>query len=221
MARDEGSGGFRLGSCLFTLVEPHAGHEVAFHRWYERDHFYAGMLAAPHCFAGRRWVAPRTLRELPGALGRGSFLATYWIEQGHHDAFLEWAGAALRRLQGEGRMFEHRDHLHTAFCDLVAWDGLDPDGVPPELALDHPFAGLVAVAGGDAPEPGGTVALRLSWSPRPTPGFDVPNDPMHLLFLDTHPAEAWPDLRPAMEAATWAAAFVPTIPGTDAYLDEL
>src|SRR5690606_13438681 len=28
-----------LGSALFTLVDPHRGHEVAYNRWYERDHF--------------------------------------------------------------------------------------------------------------------------------------------------------------------------------------
>ena len=32
----------KLGSMLFTLVEPRRGHEVAYNRWYERDHFYAG-----------------------------------------------------------------------------------------------------------------------------------------------------------------------------------
>ena len=36
-------GEVRLGSMLFTLVEPHRGHEVAYNRWYERDHFYAGL----------------------------------------------------------------------------------------------------------------------------------------------------------------------------------
>ena len=29
----------KLGSMLLTLVEPHRGHEVAYNRWYERDHF--------------------------------------------------------------------------------------------------------------------------------------------------------------------------------------
>ena len=37
-------GEVRLGSMLFTLVEPHRGHEVAYNRWYERDHFYAGFV---------------------------------------------------------------------------------------------------------------------------------------------------------------------------------
>ena len=29
---------------LFTLVDPHLGHEVAYNRWYERDHYYGGCM---------------------------------------------------------------------------------------------------------------------------------------------------------------------------------
>ena len=49
----------RVGSMLFTLVDPEKGHEVAYNRWYERDHFYAGCMVGPWLFAGSRWVAPR------------------------------------------------------------------------------------------------------------------------------------------------------------------
>ena len=49
----------KLGSILFTLVEPHRGYEVAYNRWYERDHFYAGCMVGPGILAGKRWVAPR------------------------------------------------------------------------------------------------------------------------------------------------------------------
>ena len=47
------------GSALFTLVDPSKGHEVAYNRWYERDHFYAGCMIGPWLFAGKRWVATR------------------------------------------------------------------------------------------------------------------------------------------------------------------
>ncbi|MEY2643042.1 MAG: hypothetical protein RLZZ368_1689, partial [Actinomycetota bacterium] len=33
-----------LGTLLFTMVEPHKGYEVEYNRWYERDHFYGGVL---------------------------------------------------------------------------------------------------------------------------------------------------------------------------------
>ena len=51
----------KLGSMLFTIVEPHRGHEVAYNRWYERDHFYSGCLIGPYNFAGRRFVATAEL----------------------------------------------------------------------------------------------------------------------------------------------------------------
>ncbi len=53
-----------VGTMLFTLVEPHVGHEVAYNRWYERDHFYAGCLVGKSWFAGKRWVATRSLKDL-------------------------------------------------------------------------------------------------------------------------------------------------------------
>src|SRR6516165_5842572 len=54
----------RIGSGLITMVEPHIGHEHAYNRWYEDDHYYAGCLAMPWMFAGRRWVAPVDLQKL-------------------------------------------------------------------------------------------------------------------------------------------------------------
>ena len=37
----------RVGSMLFTMVDPHRGHEVEYNRWYERDHFYGGCMTGP------------------------------------------------------------------------------------------------------------------------------------------------------------------------------
>ena len=37
----------KVGSMLLTLVDPHRGYEVAYNRWYERDHYYAGCLVGP------------------------------------------------------------------------------------------------------------------------------------------------------------------------------
>lgn len=33
--------GVRPGHALITMVEPHPGHEFAYNRWYEDDHFYS------------------------------------------------------------------------------------------------------------------------------------------------------------------------------------
>jgi hypothetical protein len=54
----------KVGSMLFTMVEPHKGHEVEYNRWYERDHFYAGCMIGAWQFAGRRFVATRDLKSL-------------------------------------------------------------------------------------------------------------------------------------------------------------
>ena len=80
---------------LFTLVDPNLGHEVAYNRWYERDHFYGGCMTGPYCFAGVRWVSTRELKDLrfptdeTNALANpwdsGSYLAIYWVEEAHHD----------------------------------------------------------------------------------------------------------------------------------------
>lgn len=212
--------GIELGTCLFTVVEPAPGQAGAYNAWYERDHFYAGMMAMPHCFAGRRWVATAALKALTG-VERGSFLATYWIEAGCHDAFAQAAFDAFARLSAKGRMFEGREHVHTGFYELDAAVRRHADGMPPALALDHPFAGVVAALGGAAPPPGDAVALVLTWRPIATPGFEGPADPLHLLFLDAAPEECAGDWRPAVAGATWARAFIPTVPGTTAHLDAL
>lgn len=55
--------GVHPGHALITMVEPHPGHEYAYNRWYEDDHYYAGAMAMPWMFAGRRWVATRGSRN--------------------------------------------------------------------------------------------------------------------------------------------------------------
>jgi len=37
----------KIGRMLFTMVDPNRGYEVAYNRWYERDHFYAGCMIGP------------------------------------------------------------------------------------------------------------------------------------------------------------------------------
>ena len=146
-------GEVRLGSMLFTLVEPHRGHEVAYNRWYERDHFYAGCMVGPWLFAGRRFVATRALKDLRfgsdadlfGGVDLGSYLAVYWILEGRHDDHVDWALRQVQWLHANGRMFGERDHIHTLLY-RHEWTarGAGNGAVPAELALDHPFGGLTA-----------------------------------------------------------------------------
>lgn len=251
-------GEVRLGSMLFTLVEPHRGHEVAYNRWYERDHFYAGCMVGPWLFAGRRFVATRDLKALRfgsdvdrfGGAALGSYVAVYWILDEHHDDHVDWALRQVHWLHANGRMFGERDHVHTlmyrhAFTAAAAGD----DAVPAELALDHPFGGLTATL--VRPAPGVTAAqlgafvterfepeLELGFTPVPL----LPSAPvtqqgqdgiedclLHLSFTATSPAWGWGDQRAAAAAlqqagvgeVLWAAPFIPTVPGTDTYVDQL
>jgi len=260
-----------LGSMLVTLVEPHRGHEVAYNRWYERDHFYAGCTIGPYLFAARRFVATARLKRLrapdPSAITqspwRGSYLALYWVLDGYHDLWNRWAVDQVRALHQAGRMFAERDHVHTLLY-RYAWQvsraggpGTDDPGVPAELALDYPAAGLVAMwvdaAAGDdagavrqwlqhevAPAHLDSTAAAVVVAAQPLPLLiDAPgNVPraegddqriLTLWFLDRDPAEVWDGVMGAVAAVgasrraqvVAALPFIPTVPGTDRYTDEL
>lgn len=147
----------RLGAMLFTLVDPTRGNEVAYNRWYERDHFYGGVMVGPGTLAGARWVATRALKDLrfpadvpadaavADPIDAGSFLATYFIEAGQIAEHFAWANAEVFKLYEAGRGFDERVHAHTALYTFQRAHHRDPDGVPVELALDHRFAGLSSV----------------------------------------------------------------------------
>jgi hypothetical protein len=249
-------GEIRLGSALFTLVEPHRGHEVAYNRWYERDHFYAGCMIGPWYFAGRRWVCTRDLKDMrvggePPLFGddrAGSYLALYWTLKGRFRENTDWSTRQVHWLHDNGRMFAERDHIHTLLYLFKGAETRDADGVPPELALDHPFRGLGAVvverAGEDAspprpaPDADGAVALVLSFrsvpmpkdAPVTQPGLEgVERRELQLWFADDEPAAWWPAVeRYAADVAAsgagtvrWASPFIPTVPGTDRYTSQL
>ena len=143
----------KLGSILFTVVDPHRGHEVDYNRWYERDHFYSGVMIGPWTFAGNRYVATKDLKTLrdpatasiTGEPERGSYVGVYWILDGFHDLWNKWSVRQVRQLHAKQRMFEHRDHVHTLLYKFEWELGRDEDGVPIELALDHNYPGFVAV----------------------------------------------------------------------------
>ena len=219
----------KLGSMLVTLVEPRRGHEVAYNRWYERDHFYAGLHDRPlpvrrQALRGHRRAqgacATRTPPSVTGEPDRGSFLSVYWVLDGYHDTWNRWAVDQVKALHKAGRMFNERDHVHTLLY-RYAWErSREADGLPAELALDHPSAGLVAVftdraedvdaadvrdvdprrapsgpAAGDRRPASSSAPTRCPCSS--TPPGDVPRSEsddrrqLTLWFLDTAPQEAW------------------------------
>jgi hypothetical protein len=255
-----------LGTILFTLVEPHKGHEVAYNRWYERDHFYSGCMIGTGILSGRRWVATRQYKDLrypsespiTGAADRGSYLATYWVDKSMQDEWGTWGARQVKDLHKAGRMFGERDHVHTKLYRYLGGAFRDEDGVPPELALDHPYAGIVAMFGEtnegvDNSEvarwyseehfpralEGSSAAMVLVFRPVPIPDDAPPDIPrveederrfLHLYFVERDPADVWEDEFAAhgkeleatgLAALLWAGPFIPTIPGTDTYTDQL
>lgn len=260
---DLGHGPVGLGGILFTMVDPHRGHEVAYNRWYERDHLIAGCTVGPYCFAAKRWVAPRAYKQLrhlePGNpvsddRMQGGYLALYWLLAGHVGDWNRWAFREFRWLHEQGRMFPHRDHVHTLLYDHDGVVHRDTDPVPVSLALDHPFAGLAVIVGeaedreafdawsseqhlpgllADSPV---NMVLSFTGIPLEVDAQDVAADDaassrfLHLAFLDEDPLTCWDQTIstiPATVAAsglgkvTWAGPFIPTVPGTDRYTDQL
>jgi len=144
----------RLGGALVTLVDPHRGHEVAYNRWYERDHALAGCMIGAWTIGMDRFVATADLKRLrypadspvaphPDA---GTYLALYWVLAGRFGEWMRWGSEQVRWLHEHDRMFAERDHVHTLMYRFRT-EYEEPDGVPVELALAHRSPYVVLVIG--------------------------------------------------------------------------
>jgi hypothetical protein len=230
-----------IGTAIVAYIEPRAGREREFNRWYERDHFYAATMAGPGVFAGARWVATRACKDvrpahdLFGDPRRGSYLATYWVLPGMQSTWDEWVEQQMQALSAEGgRMFGEREHVHTAIY-RYAWDH-GTEGLRAAVALDRCFDGVVAVAfdtaasdraeewtraivGTDVPVAVGLARERVIMATA-TAGSHV----LVLAFCESDPLTVWKELiAPALvgEPVGYASPFLRTIPGTDTYVDDL
>jgi hypothetical protein len=255
----------KIGSALITMVEPHVGHDEAYNRWYEDDHFYAGAMAMPWMFAGRRYVATRELQALriptdsaiANPVDLGKYIATYWITEGRYEDHLRWSVGTNQRLLADGRVYLQRDHIFTAFQEFLTSFQRDPNGPQDFHAFDAGYGGLV-VEVIDAPEEGqldavvdyvrtvraplafaNGVAQAVLFTPIP-----LPEDRMSyvkqveglgrrvtvLWFTDEDPRESWDAafagaVEQSKESgagkAEFVAPFIPTVVGTNTYVDEL
>jgi len=167
-------GPIRLGYALITLVEPRPGEAMAYNRWYEEDHFYAGCLSGAYTLAGGRFVATKVdkARRFPAdtpvpppgfGIDAGSYVAIYWIQDGYFAAWNRWGVDQVNWLHANGRMFEARDHIHTLMYERVASFHGTGTGrrVAPELALDHHFRAIVMIIGEVAD--GVEIATAIDW----------------------------------------------------------
>jgi len=254
----------KIGAALITMVEPHVGHERAYNRWYEDDHFYAGAMAMPWMFAGRRWVAPVGLQQLRYPAGSpiaqppdaGKYISTYWITEGRYEDHMRWTVGTNQRLFADGRIFQERTHVFTSFQRYRGAHYRDALGPRDIHALDYPYGGLVVevidspdahrredllawIASDHAPALlTGPVAMVLAFQPEPLPGDKQPymedvagvDDRVTLLwFTDSDPRDAWDGFAGAgaqvagsgLGRVQLMAPFLPTVPGTDRYVDEL
>jgi hypothetical protein len=230
-----------IGTAIVAYIEPHEGQARAFNRWYERDHMYAATTAGPGAFSGARWVATRACKAVrPSAAtwfgdpARGSFLTTVWVLDGAQSEWDGWVAQQMEKLRAQpDRMFAGRDHLHTSvyrFAQELRFDS----GVSAATALDHPHTGLVALA--TTPGTGSSAADAIVGAELPVAAVFTPErailsqaePPAHdlvLAFAERDPIVAWrARVAPAFDALAgvgFASPFVRTIPGTDAYTDDL
>ena len=160
-----------LGHALITMVEPDPATVVEYNEWYERDHFLSGVLAGPGAFAGRRWVATKALKAerspSDSPIARpptmGTFITIYWIERDQLQAHCDWGFPEAVRLGGLGRMRTDRQHVSTAYYDVVGSAGRGDRPVPVELALHHPYTGLLMIwTAGDSGDDESAARLRES-----------------------------------------------------------
>ncbi len=224
-----------LGQALITMVEPTRDPERLreYNRWYEHDHALAGVMVGPGAFAYRRFVATRDLKALrsPAAstvadpLDVGSFIALYWILDGTVDEHYAWSFPQTRWLAEQGRMNPDREHVSTSLYDFRGGTGRPGWPVPAEIALDHPYGGLVVTwldRAADASiddvvawarevwapavlTPGSPVAQGLVFTPRDFPGMDgtgvgVGEKVCVAWFLHDDPRADWSTLEAAITA---------------------
>ena len=221
------------------------------------------MLVGPWAFSYRRWVATKPLKALrypdPSSIAdpvtAGSFIGFYWYLKDRIDEHFAWAFPQTQWLTEQGRMNGEREHVSTSLYDFQGSSNQPGWPVPPEVALDHPYSGLVVAWLDRLPDASyddldqwtriawlptivaanSPVAQALVFAPRDFP--NVPNSAVGAgericcaFFLRCDPRDVWrehfADLTGGVAASGLAelglvAPFIPVIPGTPTYLDEL
>lgn len=210
-----------IGTAIVSYIEPEAGYASAFNEWYERDHFPATVLAGPGVFSGARFVADaacRARRPADGTLfgdpDRGRFLALAWVLPDRQAEWDAWVAAEMDTLVAAGRMFPHREHLHTAVYRFVRAAG----PIPAPMALAHGFAGVVATATVAEPPEGSLAPCTVVLASDRTilSSADPPAHHLVLAFTDGDPAGA---AVPPVTAGGYASPFRATVPGTDTHIE--
>jgi hypothetical protein len=209
-----------IGTAIVSYIEPAPGQAGAFNDWYEGDHFPSTVLAAPGAFAGARFVATRACKqarvgELFGDPARGSYLAAAWVLPGKQGEWDEWIAHEMKVLAAEDRLFPHREHIHTAVYRFL-WERGE---VPAMFALDGRQNGGVVVLTEDVPvDAYATVGLTLERTI--VSAADPAQHDLVLAFCTSDPIAALTAAHVPREIG-FASAFLPVVPGTNAYTEDL
>ena len=197
------NGVVRIGSVVFAMIRPTPGREVAFNRWYERDHYYTAGTAAAGVFSAGRFIHPET----------GWHLALYFVLPGHDAARLGFATEQVTAAAAEDRMFADREHLHTWSYEVES-TVVGADGVPLALALDHRYEALrvALVDGGPPPETGPSLALRPISPIMPSKWEGEIDLARRRIILEFGPGS------PGHDHAFWSGTFIPVVFGTDTHI---
>lgn len=257
----------KLGSVLISFLEAAPEQQKEMNRWYERDHFYSGCMVGANFFSGRRYIATRPLKDMrfPAQspitedISKGSFLTIYWMLDGRYEEALDWSIKQVHQLHDQKRMGPDKTNISSGFYQYDWGSFRDDDGVPAELALEHPYKGVamsyidsrdgvsreefqtLCTQALDAAQSDSACAMSLCLQTLPLPDSVpsyVPRTPEDILrkrhlilhFFQEDPAECWPEFMKDFSTAldktdcadiVLAAPFLPTIPGTDTYIDQL
>jgi hypothetical protein len=229
-----------IGTAIVSYIEPAPGQARAFNEWYERDHFPATVLAGPGVFAGARFVATRVCKDLRpadatlfGDPRRGSYLAVAWVLPGKQAEWDAWVAREMEQVAAQGRLFAGREHVHTAVYRF-AWEQGD---VPAIVALDRGVPGVIAIATTTAsasaiPPDRTCVTFRfmgpishassivgLELERTIVSSAEPPPHTLVLAFCQSDPIATFAAV--TIGDAGFASPFLATIPGTDAYAEDL
>jgi hypothetical protein len=213
-----------IGTAIVSYIEPHPGQARAFNTWYERDHFPATVLAGPGVFSGARFVATAECKKLRPSTGRlfgdparGSYLAVAWVLPGRQAEWDAWVDGAMEELVAAKRMFAGRDHVHTAVYRYIGAHG----EIPAPMVLARGSAGVVAIANETkiAIQADALATVELALERTILSEADPPLHELVLAFCADDPVADFSRL--ALDDVGFASPFLSTIPGTDAYVEEL
>jgi hypothetical protein len=209
-------------------------------------------------FAGARYIATKECKErrypadspITADPMIGSYLAVYWVLDDHHDDWNLWGVEQVNWLHANDRMFEERDHIHTALYEYAGEANAPGSSMPVELALDRAYPGMVTLIGemadgvdatqvtawlqglpcpGDAALVGTPLPLRGD-RPADVPDTQAADRVLILAWVTDDPVAAFDErfasLGDAFAAAglgriVFASPFRSTVPGTDTYTDQL